>query len=692
MSSKFTVFAALFFIIVAIASVGLNQAQQLQPLPLADKASIELLTNGGFETDTNVDKLPDGWKASGNTLHKTDKLKCNKPDAPVAYSGNCAFMFRGNPNGTKSKLSQKLTDVTGIVDGSTMIYSAYLDPRNSKPGATFGTAKIVLNNQDKFKLTLSIPATNAVRGVGDYVQVSDGKTLNLAGAAVTKIKVKLLNDQTKGKFLVDDVSLSVMSASATATPTTQAASTATIPATSTTVISTGTATLEPSATDTDIPETATTEPTHTVENPSATPTLEVSATFTDTPLDTPTETATPPPTSMPTNTEVPPTNTTTSTPTNTPSNTPTNTPVGTPSMLVAPDGAINDRFGRGVSLYGNTVVIGAANDDSMRGAAYVFTRSGATWTQQKKLIASDGAASSYFGWSTAIYGDVAVIGAFGADGGMGAAYVFTRTGNIWTEQQKLTPWDGAAGDNFGISVAINENNAIAIGAWQHNGDRGAVYTFLPTADGWAPFQKLTASDAAVNDWLGYSVAMSGTTIISGAYNKANGQGAVYVFDWHNGSWGQQQKLTARDAIDNDFFGYAVDIAGDTAVIGAYGRDGSRGRAYVFTRTGSNWTEQQKLIVNDNLPNDFAGSAVAISGNTVIIGAYGKMNFQGSGYVFRRSGTTWTQIQKLIRSNGSSGDNLGQSVDIDGIYIILGAFLDDVGANENQGSAWSYLVP
>src|SRR5262249_48052204 len=154
----------------------------------------------------------------------------------------------------------------------------------------------------------------------------------------------------------------------------------------------------------------------------------------------------------------------------------------------------------------------APGNDSGTGAAYVFTRSGTTWTEQPKLTASDGANSDLFGAAVAVNGDTAIVGAYQKNAQTGAAYIFTRSGTTWTEQQALTASDGAGGDVFGYSVSVSGDTAI-VGAYTKNTGRGAAYVFTRSGITWTEQQKLTASDAATFDYFGFSVGVSGDTAI-----------------------------------------------------------------------------------------------------------------------------------------------------------------------------------
>ena len=375
--------------------------------------------------------------------------------------------------------------------------------------------------------------------------------------------------------------------------------------------------------------------------------------------------------------------------------------------LTASDGAAGDLFGQSVAISGDSLVVGNAGDDVganvSQGSAYVFVRSGGVWTQQQKLTAGDGAASDVFGDSVAISGDTLVVGArladVGANGEQGAAYVFVRNGGVWTQQQKLTADDGAAGDLFGLSVAIT-GDTVVVGAPADDGSQGAAYVFVRNGDVWTEQQKLTASDRAVNIF-GHAVAISGDTVVVGALFDAVGansdQGSAYVFVRRGGVWTEQQKLTAADGAADDLFSRSVAISGDSLVVSLNGDQvGARadqGFAYVFVRRGVVWTQQQKLIASDGAAGDQFGQSVAISGDTLVVGAHladvGANGNQGSAYIFVRSGGVWTEQQKLTAGDGAAGDAFGDSVAISGDTLVVGTPGADVGANVLQGSAYVF---
>ncbi|MGQ0700513.1 MAG: Calx-beta domain-containing protein [Panacagrimonas sp.] len=385
------------------------------------------------------------------------------------------------------------------------------------------------------------------------------------------------------------------------------------------------------------------------------------------------------------------------------------------AKLVAADSAKGDFFGYSVAVSGDTAVMGAFQDEVganfFQGSAYVFVRSGMSWTQQAKLIAADGAALDRFGISVSVSGDTTVVGAypdnFGGNGNQGSAYVFVRSGTSWTQQAKLVAADGAAGDEFGISVAMSGDTAV-VGAHQDevgaNFLQGSAYVFVRNGTSWTQQQKLVAADGAEFDGFGISVALSGDTVVAGADGDnvgANGsQGSAYVFVRSGVSWMQQAKLIAADGAVEDFFGYSVTVSGDTAVVGAYsdevGANFSQGSAYVFVRSGTIWTQQAKLLAADGAAFQEFGSSVALSGNTAVVGVFrddiGANSDQGSAYVFVRSGASWTQQAKLIAADGAAGDLFGFSVAASNDTAVVGAHFDKFfGGNNGQDSAYVYRL-
>ncbi|MBC8099308.1 MAG: FG-GAP repeat protein [Armatimonadetes bacterium] len=305
-----------------------------------------------------------------------------------------------------------------------------------------------------------------------------------------------------------------------------------------------------------------------------------------------------------------PSETPTRTPSHTNTPTPTSTPIGFTAKLVASDGAAFDQFGFAVAYSdsGDTALVGTYEEffvtDDKQGSAYVFVRSGTAWIQQAKLTASDGAIGDLFGYSVALSadGDTALVGAIiddiGANEAQGSAYVFTRSGGVWTQQTKLLVSDGAAGDQFGVSVALNSAGDTAlvgadfddIGA---NEDQGSTYIFTRSGAVWTQQTQLVADDGAAGDRFGISVALSGAgdiALVGASFDTIGtnfAQGSAYGFTRSGGVWTQQTQLLASDGAANDNFGSSVALssAGDIALVGAIdddiGANVDQGAAYVF---------------------------------------------------------------------------------------------------------------
>jgi hypothetical protein len=330
------------------------------------------------------------------------------------------------------------------------------------------------------------------------------------------------------------------------------------------------------------------------------------------------------------------------------------------AVLLAPDGAATDKFGQSVAISQDTIVVGAYNDDSPlsnAGSAYVFIRNGTTWSFQQKLTASDATADDEFGNAVAITGETIVVGSHFADlpsnSQAGSAYVYRRTGTVWSQTQRLIPvsTNGSVilGDHLGESVAIS-GAKVAIGA---AGDdtpftaAGAVYVFADSGGSFVLQQKLNIPTGANGDSFGNSVAIEGNTLVGGAlqYSAVVGQpafGAAYPYEFNGSTWVSQGRLTASDGATVDRFGYSVAVSNNVIAVGAREDDTTlggpdAGSAYIFTRSGSTWTEQQKLAPNDPINGDRFGVSVALSSGNLVVGAGEKAlttpNGQGAVYYF-----------------------------------------------------------
>ncbi|PYQ16449.1 MAG: hypothetical protein DMF79_18615, partial [Acidobacteria bacterium] len=269
-------------------------------------------------------------------------------------------------------------------------------------------------------------------------------------------------------------------------------------------------------------------------------------------------------------------------------------------------------FGNAVSVSGDTLVVGAPEEDTTNGfnagAAYVFVRSGTAWAQQARLVASDGARFDSFGHAVSVFGDTLVVGASGK-GGVGAAYVFARSGTTWTQQVRLKAPDGTGYSSFGAAVSVSASTAVigAPNAELGGSVVGAAYVFVRSGTAWVRQAELTASDAAANSYFGGSVSVSDDTAVIGALGTVG----AYVFVRSGWTWTEQQKLVAPSGRS---FGASVSTFGDTAVIGLVSVSGVGGAAHVFVRSGTTWTKQAQLTPPDPTKYGYFGFCVSLSGD------------------------------------------------------------------------------
>ncbi|NOT22458.1 MAG: integrin [Nitrospiraceae bacterium] len=447
-------------------------------------------------------------------------------------------------------------------------------------------------------------------------------------------------------------------------------------------------------------------------------------------------------------------------------------PVGLPTFaqqayLKASNTRAQDQFGGSVALFGDTLVIGAPLEDSSAtgvngdqannsapesGAVYVFTQTGGVWSQEAYLKASDPEAADRFGASVALSADTLVVGAplerscaTGVNGnqadfgclGSGAAYVFTRTGGVWSQEAYLKASNTGVDDAFGHSVALS-GDTLVVGAHFEDSDifdnivkSGTAYVFMRVGGVWSQEALLKASNTKAGDQFGWSVALSGDTLVAGANGESScatgvngnqagtgclGSGAAYVFTRTGGVWSQEAYLKASNSRQGYGFGGSVALSGDTLVAGAT-HDGScatdvngnqadtscnaSGAAYVFTRTGGVWSQEAYLKASNTGAGDSFGWSLALSGDKVVVGAlfedssstgvngnqfFNNAGDSGAAYVFTRIGGIWSQRAYLKASNTEAGDYFGWNVALSGDTVVAGAAREGsnaTGMNGNQ---------
>jgi len=376
----------------------------------------------------------------------------------------------------------------------------------------------------------------------------------------------------------------------------------------------------------------------------------------------------------------------------------------------------NSEFGVLVALSadGSTALVGGWNDDGRKGAAWVFTRSGGVWSQQgPKLVGTGVSAGDGFGASVALSadGNTALIGAPGNDFRKGAAWVFTRSGSTWTQQgEKLTGGGEVGSAWFGYTVALSgDGNTALVGGWLDDNWKGAAWVFTRSGSTWSQQgEKLTGGGETEGGMFGTNVTLSadGNTALIGGWNDDNvfsgerdysGKGAAWVFTRSGSTWTQQgPKLTANDETGNGKFGTIVALSadGNTALVGAWNDDTSKGAAWVFTRSGSNWTQQgPKLTGTGETGQGRFGVAVALSadGNTALVGGLADNSTRGAAWLFIRSGSTWTQQGGKLTPTDEAGEGeFGTNVALsaDGDTALIGAWRD----NSGTGAAWAFVNP
>jgi hypothetical protein len=370
------------------------------------------------------------------------------------------------------------------------------------------------------------------------------------------------------------------------------------------------------------------------------------------------------------------------------------------------------RFGFAVALSGDgdTALIGAGLDDDWQGAAWVFTRSGSTWTQQGgKLTGTGEVGEGRFGTSVALSvdGDTALVGGPGDDSGKGAAWIFTRSASTWAQQGGKLTGGGATGEAaFGQSVALSADGDTAlIGGPEDDTATGAVWAFTRSGGAWSQQgSKLTGGEED-NTEFGVLVALSadGNTALIGGWKDNDEKGAAWVFTRSDGVWSQQgPKLTGTGEVGEGRFGTSVALSadGNTALIGGPGDNNSKGAAWVFTRSGSTWTQQGgKLTGAGEVGNPWFGYTVALSGdgNTALIGGWLDDNWKGAAWVFTRSGSTWTQQGAKLTGTGETGEGMfGTNVALsaDGNTALIGGWNDDSVLPghldySGKGAAWVF---
>ncbi len=340
-------------------------------------------------------------------------------------------------------------------------------------------------------------------------------------------------------------------------------------------------------------------------------------------------------------------------------------------------------LGYAVAADGDTVIVGAPGSTHQRdqdGVAFIFTSAENGWAQQATLTADDLNYSARFGSAVDISGDTAIVGAFNDKGdddrnpGVGSAHVFVRTGTEWSRQSRLIP-DTETGGWFGEAVAIDGDTAV-VGARREghpdsDSDNGVAYVFVRSGATWTQQAKLMTEPSM---HFGHAVAIQGDTIVVGDFGNA----VAHIFKRTGTTWTKHDTLTGDGLGGRSAFGVSLALDGDTLVIGDSwydtGNGESQGVLYIFTQTNGSWVQQQKLAASDGAGNDNFGAAVAILGDQVAAGAWGKQvgsnSLQGAAYHFAHNGESWAEQGSWRLSDGADSDYFGNTVALyeNGLFI------------------------
>lgn len=367
--------------------------------------------------------------------------------------------------------------------------------------------------------------------------------------------------------------------------------------------------------------------------------------------------------------------------------------------LTADDGWILDSFGAAVALSGDRLVVGAPGTDDFgisSGSAYVFEHDGANWIQTARLLAADGIQGDDFGRSISLSGDRLVVGTpWDDDNGTssGSVYVFEYDGIDWVQAAKLLAADGIQGNEFGSAVSLDGDRLVVNApGYGYIINSGAVYIFEYDGAHWVQTTKLTQPWADMTSF-GHAVSLSGDQLAVGApkddHNWAD-TGTAFIYEYNGSDWIRRVQLSGNDVITGDRFGAAVSLSGDRLVVGAPEQkvqNTNRGSAYVFEKIYYfEWAETAKLLAADGQPEDFFGNDVSLSGDRVVVGAYGGFGtYSGSAYVFDYDGANWVETAELRAADDEgSFSYFGGHVSLSGDRVVVGAI--DGGDHSHNGSA------
>ena len=380
------------------------------------------------------------------------------------------------------------------------------------------------------------------------------------------------------------------------------------------------------------------------------------------------------------------------------------------TRIIPKDLKSNDEFGSVIALRGDTLVVGMprySEDSKSHGTVFVYTRRDDQWIRQPNVNANDTEENDRFGNAVDFDGKNLIVGAYSCNapkGDSGAAYIFARQGNGWVQRAKLVANDGDAFDWFGYSVAINDNLAV-VGAIREDGkginsDSGAAYVFRKSGESWIQEAKVIGRRTREKHNFGHTVKTNGEIFAVGVPKGGSaGNGAVYFFYFQDNIWRQNGvALTVRSG---NSFGHSISLENQTIIVGSPQDDndewekqverGATGAAYIFREREGQWIRTAKLLPHDAMEGDGLGYAVAINGNTVVVGSISHSAggaLSGAAYIYATQGGKWIKQAKLIDTVSSSENEFGYSVAITDQTAVVGSRQDD-RRGINTGSVYVY---
>jgi hypothetical protein len=342
-----------------------------------------------------------------------------------------------------------------------------------------------------------------------------------------------------------------------------------------------------------------------------------------------------------------------------------------------------------------------ANGNADQGVVYVYAKSGSSWVEQSEFTSNDGTIDDLFGYSVGISGSTIVVGApnhvVGSDASAGAAYVFTKSGSSWVQSAELEASAPELDGEFGTAASISGSTiAVTDPQLDFYGDGGTGVTYVFTKSGTKWNQKTVLTSQVADDFYGDSVSLSGSTLAVGAEQRTEAgeadQGAVDIYALASNVWSLQASVTSGTA--TGYLGASVATTGSTVITGAIGTN-EDGAVYVYTKSASHWSQQQELNDPVGAVDDDFGGSVALSGSTAFIGAPGTTingnNAEGAAYLFTKSGTTWSDEEQLVApaGEGAAFDGFGTSVGISSSTALVGAPYLTVGSDTAWGAAFLF---